>query len=117
MKVELARKLRRETTMTLQWIAEALCMGSWSYISEIAVVSGEKWRVETGNREKVVIAVFDGKSVNTNFPYDNKDALDPGLDLRSLQKDAAHPTSVETVERNGRKFVDSLYCRDVRFWK
>ncbi len=31
-KVELARKLRRETTMTLQWIAEALCMGSWSYV-------------------------------------------------------------------------------------
>jgi hypothetical protein len=26
-KVNLARKLRRETTMTLQWIAENLCMG------------------------------------------------------------------------------------------
>ncbi len=30
---------------------------------EIAVASGKKWRVETGNKEKVMIAVFDGKSV------------------------------------------------------
>ena len=58
-----------------------------------------------------MIAVFDGKSVNANFPYDNKDALDPGLILRSLEKDAAHPTSVEPVERNGRKLT-AFYCRD-----
>ena len=35
MKVEVARKLRRETTMTLQWIAAALCMGSWSYVANL----------------------------------------------------------------------------------
>ena len=31
-KVELAWKLRRVTTMTLQWIAAALCMGSWTSV-------------------------------------------------------------------------------------
>jgi hypothetical protein len=35
MKVKLARKLRRETTMTLQWIAENLCMGTWTYVSNL----------------------------------------------------------------------------------
>ena len=34
-KVKLARRLRRETTMTLQWIAESLCMGSWTYVSNL----------------------------------------------------------------------------------
>jgi hypothetical protein len=34
-KVRLARKLRREKTMTLQWIAESLCMGSWNYVSNL----------------------------------------------------------------------------------
>jgi hypothetical protein len=34
-KVKLARKLRRETTMTLQWIAENLCMGTWTYVSNL----------------------------------------------------------------------------------
>jgi hypothetical protein len=32
-KVELARRLRRETTMTLQWIAENLHMGTWTNVS------------------------------------------------------------------------------------
>jgi hypothetical protein len=35
MKVKLAHKLRRETTMTLQWIAENLCMGTWTYVSNL----------------------------------------------------------------------------------
>ena len=31
-KVELARRLRQETTMTLRWIANRLEMGSWTYV-------------------------------------------------------------------------------------
>jgi len=34
-KVRIALKLRRETTMKLQWIAETLCMGSWTYVSNL----------------------------------------------------------------------------------
>jgi hypothetical protein len=32
-KVDLARRLRRKTTMTLQWIAENLEMGTWTHVS------------------------------------------------------------------------------------
>ena len=32
-KVQLARRLRTETTMTLRWIADRLQMGSWTYVS------------------------------------------------------------------------------------
>ena len=34
-KVEFARRLRCETTMSLQWIAETLCMASWTYVSNV----------------------------------------------------------------------------------
>ena len=34
-KVRLARKLRSETTMTLKWIAERLCMGKWTHVSNL----------------------------------------------------------------------------------
>jgi len=34
-KVELARRLRQETTMSLKWIARRLHMGSWSYVSSL----------------------------------------------------------------------------------
>ena len=34
-KVEVARRLRRETTMTLQWIAERLHMGKWTHLSNL----------------------------------------------------------------------------------
>jgi putative transposase len=34
-KVKLARQLRRETTMTLDWIARRLQMGSWTYVSNL----------------------------------------------------------------------------------
>ena len=34
-KVKLARRSRRETAMTLQWIAESLCMDSWTYVSNL----------------------------------------------------------------------------------
>ena len=32
-KVKIAARLRRETTMTLQWIAERLCMGTWTNVA------------------------------------------------------------------------------------
>ena len=34
-KVRLAEGLRRETTMSLKWIAERLRMGSWTYVSNL----------------------------------------------------------------------------------
>ncbi len=34
-KVAVARRLRRETTMTLWWIAERLQMGCWTYVSNL----------------------------------------------------------------------------------
>jgi hypothetical protein len=34
-KVELARRLRRETTVSLKWIAENLNMGTWTHVSHL----------------------------------------------------------------------------------
>jgi len=34
-KVMLARRLRRETTLSLKWIAQRLQMGSWTYVSNL----------------------------------------------------------------------------------
>jgi hypothetical protein len=34
-KVQLARRLRAETTMSLRWIADRLQMGSWTYVSNL----------------------------------------------------------------------------------
>ena len=34
-KVEMARQLRRETTLSLKWIAEQLGVGSWKYLSNL----------------------------------------------------------------------------------
>ena len=34
-KVAMARRLRRESTMTLKWIARRLQMGSWTYVSNL----------------------------------------------------------------------------------
>jgi len=34
-KVELAQRVRRETTMTLKWIAAALNMGTWTHVSNL----------------------------------------------------------------------------------
>jgi hypothetical protein len=34
-RVMLARRLRRETTMSLKWIARRLHMGSWTYVSNL----------------------------------------------------------------------------------
>jgi hypothetical protein len=32
-KVQIARRLRAETTVTLQWIAAALAMGTWTHVA------------------------------------------------------------------------------------
>ncbi len=34
-KVAMARRLRKETTMSLKWIAQRLQMGSWTYVSNL----------------------------------------------------------------------------------
>ena len=34
-KVQLAKFLRKESTMSLKWIAERLQMGSWTYVSNL----------------------------------------------------------------------------------
>jgi REP element-mobilizing transposase RayT len=34
-KIAVAKRLRKETTMTLKWIAERLQMGSWTYVSNL----------------------------------------------------------------------------------
>jgi REP element-mobilizing transposase RayT len=34
-KVAVARRLRQETTMSLKWVAQALQMGSWTYVSNL----------------------------------------------------------------------------------
>ena len=34
-KVQVARRLRQETTMSLKWIAARLHMGSWAYVSNL----------------------------------------------------------------------------------
>jgi REP element-mobilizing transposase RayT len=39
-KVEIARVLRRETTMTLAWIAQRLEMGTWTYVSNLVALGG-----------------------------------------------------------------------------
>jgi putative transposase len=39
-KVEIARRLRGETTMTLKWIAEHLTMGSWTNVSNLLATTG-----------------------------------------------------------------------------
>jgi hypothetical protein len=41
-KVRLARRLRRETTMTLQWVAKKLSMGAWTYVSNLLRPSAER---------------------------------------------------------------------------
>ena len=34
-RVQVARRLRQETTMSLKWIAARLHMGSWTYVSNL----------------------------------------------------------------------------------
>ena len=41
-KVRLAARLRKETTMSLKWIAEQLEMGSGTYVSDLLVAQRRK---------------------------------------------------------------------------
>ena len=41
-KIAVARRLRQETTMTLQWIAQRLAMGSWTYVSNLLNAKKQK---------------------------------------------------------------------------
>jgi putative transposase len=41
-KVDIAWRLRQETTMTLKWIAQKLYMGSWTYLSNLLAVKRKK---------------------------------------------------------------------------
>ncbi len=45
-KVAIARRLRKETTMTLKWIANRLEMGTWTYVSNLV---NAKTRTQKGN--------------------------------------------------------------------
>jgi hypothetical protein len=38
----MAARLRKETTMSLKWIAEQLEMGSWTYVSDLLVIQRRK---------------------------------------------------------------------------
>jgi hypothetical protein len=37
-KVKLAQRIRKETIMTLAWIAQRLHMGSWTYVSNLLAI-------------------------------------------------------------------------------
>jgi hypothetical protein len=41
-KVRMAARLRRETTMSLKWIAQRLAMGSWTNVSNLLGVERAK---------------------------------------------------------------------------
>ena len=41
-KVGIAMRLRKETTMSLKWIAQHLEMGSWTYVSDLLVAKRRK---------------------------------------------------------------------------
>jgi REP element-mobilizing transposase RayT len=41
-KVAMAVRLRRETPMTLKWVAERLAMGSWSNVSNLLALARKK---------------------------------------------------------------------------
>jgi REP element-mobilizing transposase RayT len=43
-KIALAQRLRRETTMSLKWIALSLQMGSWSYVSNLLAANRHRKR-------------------------------------------------------------------------
>ncbi len=40
-KVALARRLRKDTTMSLKWIAARLHMGSWTYVSNLVAAHSQ----------------------------------------------------------------------------
>ncbi|MGV3773414.1 MAG: transposase [Verrucomicrobiales bacterium] len=51
-KVEIAAQLRQQTTMTLQWIANALRMGSWSYLHNLLAGRQKTINLKRGNNKE-----------------------------------------------------------------
>ena len=51
-KVRIARRLRRETTMALKWIAERLQMGGWTYV--LNLLKGHGPGAEPGRQRKSI---------------------------------------------------------------
>jgi len=47
-KVKLARLLRQQTTVTLQWIADRLKMGTASYLFHLLAIANKKGRSTIG---------------------------------------------------------------------
>jgi hypothetical protein len=41
-KIRLAARIRRETTLSLKWIAEHLAMGSWTHVSNLCGAEGKR---------------------------------------------------------------------------
>jgi hypothetical protein len=48
-KVRLAARIRRETTMSLKWIAEHLAMGSWTHVSNLLVAERQRESLRSEN--------------------------------------------------------------------
>jgi hypothetical protein len=48
-KVRLAARIRRETTMSLKWIAEHLAMGSWTHVSNLLVAERKRESLKSEN--------------------------------------------------------------------
>jgi hypothetical protein len=47
--VRLAALLRRDTTMSLQWIAQHLAMGSWTHVSNLLVAKKKRESLKSEN--------------------------------------------------------------------
>jgi len=41
-KIAVAKRLRKETTMTLKWIASRLQMGSWTYVFNLLAANRDR---------------------------------------------------------------------------
>lgn len=50
-KVRIAARLRKETTMSLKWVAEQLEMGSWTYVSDLLVAHSRKTKRSLNNED------------------------------------------------------------------
>ena len=48
-KIRLAARIRRETTMSLKWIAEHLAMGSWTQVSNLLAAERKRESLKSEN--------------------------------------------------------------------
>ena len=48
-KVRLATRLRKETTMSLKWIAQPLAMGSWTHVSNLLAARRKQESLKSEN--------------------------------------------------------------------